>query len=222
MSAQPVVADNLLADDAARGSSFACGRLQEVAMSAQPRFRIPMPADGKWTQADLDALRDDVHYRTEIVDGILIVSPAPHPWHVIVARRIANAIEVEAPPDVLAYTDVEIRWVQHDERLRSLAPDVLVAPGNLVEQSRPYVRREDVRLVVEVESPSSKSYDRKVKPGLYAALGIPAMWRIERGITLVEYRLTTDGGTEVVQTVEGGKFHTDVPFPVTVDLDALR
>lgn len=194
-------------------------------MSAQPRFRIPMPADGRWTHADLDALRADISYRAEIVDGNLIVSPAPHPWHIFAVRRLANAIEAAALPDAMAYSDAEIRWVEHGEDVRAdraLIPDVLVAPRRLVEENPSYVRPDDVQLVVEVESPSSKWYDRHVKPGLYAGLGISSMWRIERGMTLVEYRLTPDGAAEIVQTVTGGKFQTDVPFPVTIDLDSLR
>jgi Uma2 family endonuclease len=86
----------------------------------------------------------------------------------------------------------------------------------------PFARPDVVQLVVEVVSPSSESTDRDEKPLHYAKNGIPAMWRIERDLTLIEYRLTVDGGPEVVQTVTGCTFTTDVPFPITLDLDALR
>lgn len=37
-------------------------------------------ADRVWTRADLDALPDD-GFRHEIIDGALIVTPAPMPTH---------------------------------------------------------------------------------------------------------------------------------------------
>ena len=38
----------------------------------------------------------------------------------------------------------------------------------------------DVALVVEVETPASRRFDRLLKPALYADAGIPLYWRIER------------------------------------------
>ena len=39
----------------------------------------------------------------------------------------------------------------------------------------------DVALVVEVETPATRRYDRVLKPTLYAEAGIPGYWRVERG-----------------------------------------
>ncbi|EXG80194.1 Uma2 family endonuclease [Cryptosporangium arvum] len=191
-------------------------------MSAEPRFRIPMPPDGVWTEADLDALRADVPFRTEIVDGNLIVNPRPSLWHNDVIAVVRNKLVGAAPAGQWAYPDSEIRWIDHGEVRRSLAPDVLVAPKHLRDEKRPFAPPDVVLLVVEVESRSSTRIDREAKPRQYAELGIPAMWRIEEGPRVVEYRLTPDGGAETVQTVTTGTFTTEVPFRVTIDLDTLR
>ncbi|SCG74694.1 Uma2 family endonuclease [Micromonospora humi] len=42
----------------------------------------------------------------------------------------------------------------------------------------------DVALVVEIESPSSRRYDRLIKPTLYAEAGIPHYWRVERATSV--------------------------------------
>jgi hypothetical protein len=43
----------------------------------------------------------------------------------------------------------------------------------------------------------------------------------ERGGTIIEYRLDPSGGSQVVQTVTGGTFTTDVPYPLSVDCARL-
>ncbi|MFG1921357.1 Uma2 family endonuclease [Cryptosporangium sp. NPDC048952] len=191
-------------------------------MNADPfDYSIPWPPGGEWTNAFLDALRDDVPYRTEIVDGNLVVSPKPHPWHLLVSRRIANALEDAAPPGITAYEELEIRWNDGERVRRSLAPDVAVAPFDLVDGEEPFARPAAVQLVVEIVSPSSVVTDREHKPRLYAAWGLPRMWVLDRSQGLTEYQLTQSGGPEVVQVLSSGRFSTDVPFPVVIDLDRL-
>lgn len=223
MRAQPVEPDSLPFDDAVRGVPSVRGRLlEEVVMSAEPRFRISLPPEGRWTAADLEELRADVPYRTEIVDGNLVVSPRPSLWHNDVISEVRNALVAAAPAGLWAYAESEIRWVDDGQVTQSLAPDVLVAPKFLRDERRRYAPPDLVRLVVEVESPSSTNTDRVSKPRHYAQLGIPSMWRIEEGPKLVECRLAPDGGVEVVQTVTTGTFTTEVPFRVNVDVGALR
>lgn len=180
------------------------------------------PGEG-WRHEDLDALPDEIAHLAEVVDGNLIVSPAPSPWHNDVMREVANALVSAAPDGWWAYGDTEIRRVEPDGLIRQrLIPDVLVAPRTLRDDARSYAVPEEVRLVVEVVSPASVRRDRFEKPGLYAQLGIAHLWRVERGVTLVEYHLRPDGAAEIVHSTTGGTFRTSVPFPVEIDLDRLR
>ncbi len=179
------------------------------------------PQDG-WTPEDVDALPDSIAHLAEIVDGSLIVSPAPSAWHNDVIREVANALVAAATDGLWAYGDTEIRRIDPDGLIRQRPiPDVLVAPRALRDQ-RSYAVPDEVRLVVEVVSPNSVRRDRLEKPVTYAQLCIPHLWRIERGVTLVEYHLRPDGAMEIVQSTTGGIFRTAAPFPVEIDLDHLR
>lgn len=69
---------------------------------------------------------------------------------------------------------------------RLLIPDVLVVEASVLTENSPYIDPSDVLLVVEVESPSTKSTDRLLKRELYAQWRIPHYWLIdgdERRIT---------------------------------------
>ncbi|MBY8883211.1 Uma2 family endonuclease, partial [Actinacidiphila acidipaludis] len=82
-------------------------------------------------------------------------------------------------------------------------------------------RAEDVVLAVEVVSPESAARDRKRKPLLYAAAGIPHFWLVE----------PLDSGRPAIHTYEldrvGAKYeltgiHHDrlkLPAPFTIDID---
>ena len=73
----------------------------------------------------------------------------------------------------------------------------------------------DVALVVEVETATSRRYDRILKPAIYADAGIPAYWRVspEPGAKLHRYELGT-GGYLPVQTIQGADpVKVDAPFP---------
>ncbi|WP_405730114.1 Uma2 family endonuclease [Streptomyces sp. NBC_01537] len=66
-------------------------------------------------------------------------------------------------------------------------------------------------LAVEVVSVGSRSDDRFRKPGMYAAAGVDAYWRVERG---------TDD-IPVVHEFRLGILRTDFPYPVEIDLRAI-
>ncbi|MFG1921358.1 Uma2 family endonuclease [Cryptosporangium sp. NPDC048952] len=180
-----------------------------------------MPLDWEWSAAELDALQDEVPYRVEVVDGVLVVNPRAYPWHNHVGGEVCDVLAAAAPSGAWAYFGVEIRHVEGEMVHRSLVPDVMVAPRRLCDERADYAVPGDVSLVVEVVSTHSEVFDRRVRPVLYADFGIPSMWLIDRTLTLVEYRLAPDGDPEIVRTVRGGTFTTDIPFPITLNLDAL-
>ena len=134
-----------------------------------------MPRDHAWTVVDLAGTPDD-GLRYELVDGVLLVSPAPSNRHQIVVGELHVLLRAACPPDarvMLAPTDY-----QPTDR-RSLQPDLLVA------------RREDVGdapisapllLAVEVLSPSTRSVDLLLKHGVYAESGVQAYWVVDPAV----------------------------------------
>jgi Uma2 family endonuclease len=72
----------------------------------------------------------------------------------------------------------------------------------------------DVALVVEVESVSTRRYDRLIKAALYAEAGIASYWRVEPN-RVVLYRLGA-GGTYAVdrEIADEDLVATHVPYPI--------
>lgn len=183
-------------------------------MSAQ----LSLPDRQVWTIDDLESLPDDGH-RYEIVDGSLLVSPAPPKTHQIAGDRLAAALLAAAPDgvEVITATAVDITATSPALGPHAPVPDVVVVGPETWERPGLYVWPVDVLLLVEVESPNT-SRDRILKPALYAAAGIPAYWRVE--LTgpdtprIVRYELARDVYREVGQVSAGESVVVGVPFPV--------
>jgi Uma2 family endonuclease len=131
-----------------------------------------MPPGREWTVADLEGLPDD-GLRYELLDGILLVTPAPVPVHQRVIRKLSRLLDDACPPSMEVFM-APLDW-QPDLRT-SLQPDLLV------------VRNEDVGpknvtaplvLAVEVLSPSTRRKDLLLKRSKYEDAGVPAYWVID-------------------------------------------
>ena len=134
-------------------------------MTVMPRESV------EWTVDDLDLLPDD-GLQYELLDGLLLVSPAPTRRHQRAAFQLGLLLTAFCPPEtevLLAPLD----W-RPDTRT-SLQPDVLVL-GNRNLESTP---AESMVLVVEVLSPSSRRKDAILKRSKYEDEGIASYWIID-------------------------------------------
>lgn len=173
-----------------------------------------LPRDHPWTVADLATLPDD-GLRYELVDGTLLVSPAPNKAHQRAIGRLHLLLH-EACPD-----DLEVFLPPTDYQptdTRSLQPDLLVVartdPGNGAVTT-------PLALAVEVLSPSSRSVDRVLKRELYEQAGVRAYWMVDVEVpTVIVWELQADGrygpAREVTEAVL-----LDAPFPVRLVPRAL-
>lgn len=165
---------------------------------------------GLYTVADLETLPDDGK-RYEVVDGILLVTPAPLTVHQTAVVELTYLLRHHCPGDLkvlVAPTDYR------PTPTRSVQPDVLVC------------RREDVGektierpllLAVEVLSQSTSLTDWALKRTLYEQAGVTSYWIFDPAkeeLTLLEL----EGGNYVQRAVVTGKesFDTDLPFPVRI------
>ncbi|HEV8599484.1 MAG TPA: Uma2 family endonuclease [Gemmatimonadales bacterium] len=133
----------------------------------------------RYTLSDLASFPDDGS-RYELLDGLLLVTPAPALPHERVVARIVRALTGYLPADlaeVFARGSVEVEPNVH------LEPDVLVVPsGELAARTSSDARWTDIRrwwLAVEVSGEGSSLYDRDYKGPAYLALGVREMWRVD-------------------------------------------
>lgn len=165
---------------------------------------------GPWTEDDYFALGASAS-RIELLDGSLIVSPAPSGPHQQVARRLANVLEVAAEAVNLAVVEaVNVRLRPG----RIAIPDIVVARDD----SPTVFEAPDVALVAEVVSPGNAAADRVVKMQLYALAGI--QWYLLAQIAPVELRLYRLDGAHYVEdavAADGKVLRLTQPFAVDID-----
>jgi Uma2 family endonuclease len=128
-----------------------------------------------YTIEDLERFPDDGN-RYELLDGVLLVTPAPLPPHEVVIGRlfgsIANYLHPSGLGHVVARGAVEIVPKTH------LEPDILVFPADQP-LDRKWAAIRDWWLAVEVFSESSKIYDRDFKRNAYLAMGVAEVWLVD-------------------------------------------
>ncbi|MGA8114813.1 MAG: Uma2 family endonuclease [Actinocatenispora sp.] len=185
----------------------------DATMSAQPvGYDPPEPTTGEDLAEllDLIAHAPDDRYRYEILDGELVGNP-PATWsHENRVRRLQLAVLRVLPHGWAAYTNAG--FIIGDEHV---IPDLAVVDAELPDVEQQWGEA-PLRLVVEVESVTTKHRDRKLKCELYAHRDIDAYWRIERdGSTHVHTMPQVDGTWDEVRTVRPGEtLPVSVPFEI--------
>lgn len=168
-----------------------------------------LPWGARLTIDDLDRLPDDGH-RYELVDGSLLVTPAPSPLHQRAVFRVAQVLDAAVAPglDVLP---APVNYIISAFDVPQ--PDVIVA-------RRAHLTDRGVEgtalLVIEVLSPGTRPHDLGSKRLLYEAAGVPAYWIIdpdEPSATVLELR--GNRYTEAGRVVGDDAWH-DARFDVTV------
>ena len=175
----------------------------------------PKPGE-PFTVDDLDRMPDDGR-RYELIDGMLIVSPAPNIGHQRVVVVLASLLEQACPDDLVVVADVGVRIAERG----ALEPDVVVArvrDAEGVRLARPPL------LVTEVLSPESVLRDLNLKKAAYERFGIPSYWVVDPDLdrpSLRAYEL--DGGSyaEVAHVTGSEAFRARKPFDVEIVPDRL-
>ncbi|MGH3735771.1 MAG: Uma2 family endonuclease [Micromonosporaceae bacterium] len=145
----------------------------------------------------------DTGLRYEVLEGALVVTPAPTPRHNLVADRIGRLIDPLLPDDAEAITAAAVRMPNGDGPI----PDLIITTADPDDHPRG-VPADLVHTVVEVVSPSNATDDRVKKTALYAAAGIPCYWRVE----LATWREHLGPIPAVVVRLlgEDAEWHTDI------------
>ncbi|WP_410671814.1 Uma2 family endonuclease [Amycolatopsis sp. cmx-4-68] len=173
---------------------------------------IEHPADsGPLTVQDLEGMPDDGR-RHELVDGLLIVSPAPGRRHQKIVVGLWRVLEDACPPE---YDVLVAPFAVHSGDKIELQPDVLVGRDeDFTDKDLPA----PPVLAVEVLSPSTAIYDLNLKKAVYERFGTGSYWVIdpdEPAVTVFE--LDVDGCYQQVAKAAGGEvLEVERPFPVRI------
>jgi Uma2 family endonuclease len=169
----------------------------------------------KRTVDELSTLSDDLRY--ELIDGELVLL-APLPVQSELVISVTNALHSRCPDDHLAVHFLPLAVDQHNQ----LRPDAVVIRLDHANESPVPVR--DAILVADVMPLALHFRDSYAKTTIYAAAGVPEYWIIDPWydgrMVLTQLKLGPGGCYEIAESTDK-VFHTDSPFPVTIDLPQL-
>lgn len=123
----------------------------------------------EFTRADLDAMPDDGR-RYELIDGSLIVTPAPLRRHQRAVGELHILLRRHCPPDL------EVLLAPFDV---ALAVNTVVQPDLLVTRRSDSTEKDlpvAPLLALEVLSPSTRHIDLGLKRARYETAGSPSYW----------------------------------------------
>ena len=168
-----------------------------------------------FTRADLDEMPDDGH-RYELIDGALIVTPAPSRRHQRAAFELAVLLREHCPPDLevlMAPFDVSL------SRTTVLQPDILVARDeDFTDKDLPA----PPVLAVEVLSPSTRHIDLMLKRARFEQAGCRSYWVVDPlAPSITAWDLRDGKYEEIGAASDDAVFEAVLPFAVSVRPNAL-
>jgi Uma2 family endonuclease len=193
---------------------------------------IPYWLTGHLTAEMWEQLPESICRRIEVVGGQVVFMNSPSEDHQGALFPVAAALKSHADQHARQH-DQCLRMRQEfdlrldDEPMHQRKPDVIVYKcvprGELP-------RAEDVLLVVEIVSPSSRVTDKIDKLGEYAAAGVPHYWIVETrngAISTVTWYALPEGEKRYevracwtpAETPEG--IRAEEPFPMRIAWDEL-
>ena len=170
--------------------------------------RTGLPHGRPLVRDDLDAMPEDGH-RYELLDGTLLVSPAPRIRHQDVVGNLHLLLRASCPGDLkvlMAPVDVV------------LAEDTVLQPDLLVAARAQFTERDlpgPPVLAVEVLSPSTRRVDLLLKRDRLQAAGVTSYWLVDPdapSVTVLE--LVDEAYVERGTATGADALEVVLPFPV--------
>jgi Uma2 family endonuclease len=173
-----------------------------------------IPHGRPFTVDDLEGMPDDGN-RYELIDGMLLVSPAPDWPHQEMGAELFFQLRLRFPPGVRVLTAPFAVRTGTDSEVQ---PDVLVARFADLNRNSKNLPVAPL-LAVEVLSPSTRLKDLNLKKAHYERIGVASYWILDPNEpgSLIVFELDDEGRYQQVAHVEGDEeFVATSPFPVTI------
>ena len=156
--------------------------------------------------------------RHEIIDGELIVTPAPIPKHQIVSRTIFRRLDrhvVEHDLGEVYYAPIDIRFTPDNV----LIPDIIFIARDRLHLVGPRAVDGPPDLVIEILSPGTRQRDPTTKRELYARFGVSEYWPVDLDKRTVEVLALVGDGYQPLPPQEDGSLQSRVLPDLRITLD---
>lgn len=162
------------------------------------------------TRADLDAMPDDGH-RYELIDGVLVVSPAPRIRHQDAVASLYRQLFAACPPELkVLFAPVDV----------ALSDDTVMQPDLLVARREDFTERDLPTapvLAVEVLSPSTRAFDLLLKKDRLQRAGCQHYWVVDPDVPAIMAWRLADGAYAEAGRAEGDDaLELAEPFPLRI------
>jgi Uma2 family endonuclease len=176
---------------------------------------IPAEVGRPFTVADLEETPDDGR-RYELIDGELLVSPAPGWPHQEALFTLYMILRAACPPDLRV---IGAPFAVRQDSYNEVQPDVLVARyTDLTDKNLP----RPPLLAVEVFSPTSRLRDATLKKAFHARLGVRSYWLVDPlKPSLTAFELRGSDYSEVACVTGDEVWEAVAPFPVALSAAEL-
>jgi Uma2 family endonuclease len=171
------------------------------------------------TYDDLDVIpQDRKGDRHELIDGELVVTPSPIPWHQIVSANIEYALSQWVRGNYLGmvlYAPTDVRFTPDNV----LIPDIIFIRQDRLHIIGPKTIDAAPDLVVEILSPGTRRRDLETKRALYARFGVPEYWLVDPKARTVTVLALSGARFQTVPPAEAGTIVSRVLPGLTLTLD---
>jgi len=178
---------------------------------------MPAPSQLEWTAEMARALPEDGN-RYEVIDGELLVTPAPSQRHQRAIELLYLTLGPYARSSRLMHAHFAPCEIEFSPR-RAVQPDLFVV--RLVEGKMPTDAElaHTVLLAVEGLSPTTARYDRRKKRPMFQSEGVPEFWIVDIDARVIERWRPEDERPEVVTDALTWQPLPEYP-PLVIDVNA--
>lgn len=155
----------------------------------------------------------------QLIEGELIVTPAPNPRHQIILGNIVDKIrQFVKDRAIVLFSPIDVYL--DDEN--AFQPDMIV----IFNERKDIIKKDGIYgppdLVIEVLSPSTASYDIREKFRVYERSGVKEYWIVDPEINSIEVYSNEEGHFSLITKVEGsGRASSSLLKGFEIDLEEV-
>jgi len=174
---------------------------------------MPAPQTALFTAADYRAMPDDGR-RYQLIQGDLIMAPAPNTFHQIVQKNLLRILDnhlLQHPLGTVIGAPCDVYLDEHNV----YQPDVLFVTRAHAERIQPDAIHGAPDLAIEILSPSSAALDRR-KRDHFARAGTVEFWQIDPALRQLQRFVFAENRAKPVALIDDPETFSSPLFPELV------